>query len=204
MGSKSKYFEKLDLVRLVSCILVFLYHLNIIKGGFFAVCTFFVLSGYLSSISLFKKDKVSLKDYYYKKFVHLYIPLLIVTLLSLAVIYFIKDIIWITLKPETISVLGGYNNFWQIGANLDYFARHADSPFMHFWYIAILLQFDLIYPFIFMLFKYIGKKINKHFSVILLSIITIGLIVFHFYMSVHESTMFVYYNTFTRIYSLFI
>ena len=149
MRSREKYFEKLDIVRIICCILVFLYHLNILKGGFFAVCTFFVLSGYLSVISLSKNDKVSLKEYYFKKFTHLYAPLLLVTFLSISIIYFIKDINYINLKPETLSVIGGYNNFWQISANLDYFVRHVESPFMHFWYIAILIQFDLVFPFIY-------------------------------------------------------
>ena len=202
MSSKEKYFEKLDIVRIVSCILVFLYHLGIIKGGFFAVCTFFVLSGYLSVISLFKKDKISLKDYYYKKFIHIYAPLLIVVFLSICVIYFIKDINWINLKPETLSVIGGYNNFWQINASLDYFARHISSPFMHFWYIAILLQFELVFPFIFMFFKYLGNKIKKCFPIVIISLLVLGSIVYCFIMGSKGSTTFVYYNTLTRAYSL--
>lgn len=72
-----------------------------------------------------------------------------VTLISVAIVSFFSSINWLSLKIETTSVLLGYNNFWQINANLDYFARHVDSPFMHLWYISILLQFDLVFPFIY-------------------------------------------------------
>lgn len=45
-----KYFKDLNIIRLIACIAVLLYHLNILKGGYLAVCTFFVLTGYLSCI----------------------------------------------------------------------------------------------------------------------------------------------------------
>ena len=44
MKEEKEYYKKLDIIRIISCILVLLYHLNILKGGFLAVCTFFVLS----------------------------------------------------------------------------------------------------------------------------------------------------------------
>ena len=52
-----KYYKDIDLIRLFSCIAVLLYHLNILNGGYLAVCIFFVISGYLSCVSLFKKNK---------------------------------------------------------------------------------------------------------------------------------------------------
>ena len=109
MGSK-KYYKKLDLIRFISCISVLLYHLNIIKGGYLAVCTFFVLTGYLSCFSLFKKEKISILEYYKNRFLHIYLPLVLVVFISIAVISFIPSINWLNLKPETTSVLLSYNN----------------------------------------------------------------------------------------------
>ena len=95
-----------------------------------------------------KKFKEKTEEYFkvfslYDKKELLKILLLISTIIS-----FIPSINWLNLKPETTSILFGYNNFWQLSANLDYFARHANSPFIHFWYIGIFLQFELIFPFI--------------------------------------------------------
>jgi len=198
---KSKYFYELDLIRLIACIAIFLYHLNILKGGYLAVCIFLTLSGYLSCKSLLNKDKLSFKDYYLNRIKKLYIPLLIVTFISIFVTTLFKDIIWFNLKPETSSIIMGYNNFWQINANLDYFAKHIDSPFMHLWYMGILLQFDLVFPFIFLLLKKIGDKIHKSISIIIPFILSILSFIF-FYKIAKTNIMNAYYNTFTRVYSL--
>ena len=151
MNNKTNYYRKLDILRIVCAIAILFYHLGYMSGGYLAVCTFFVLSGYLGVITNLNKDNFSLKEYYLKKIKKIYIPLLIVTFISIAVVSNIPNTYWLNIKNETTSVLLGYNNFWQINANLDYFARHIDSPFMHFWYIAILIQFDLLFPFIFMI-----------------------------------------------------
>ena len=149
---EKKYYKRLDLIRLISCIGVLLYHIgyvygvDILKGGYLAVCTFFVMSGYLSVVSSMNKEKFSIIDYYVNKLKKIYLPLLIVVFSSVAIISLLNNIDWLNLKPETTSVIFGYNNFWQINANLDYFANHVNSPFIHLWYISILMQFDLLFP----------------------------------------------------------
>ena len=150
-GKKSlkekKYYQYLDIIRIFSCVIVLLYHLGYLKGGFLAVNIFFVLSGYLAYMSFHFNRKQSIKEYYKKRLNSIYLPLVVVVFLTLFAISFINNFSWLNLKPETYSVLFGYNNFWQLGASLNYFARHIDSPFMHLWYIAILLQFELVFPF---------------------------------------------------------
>ena len=196
-----KYYKTLDLIRILSCVAVFLYHLNILKGGYLAVCVFFVLSGYLACNSAFRKDTFSLKEYYFNRLKHIYLPLLFVIFLSIFAVSFIKTN-WLNLKPETVSVLLGYNNYWQIDANMDYFARHVDSPFMHFWYIAILLQFELVFPSIFLIFKKMGEK-KKFIPIILLILLSIGSTIYFYISSINDSNiMNVYYNSLTRVFSI--
>ncbi|MDD6467231.1 MAG: acyltransferase, partial [Erysipelotrichaceae bacterium] len=132
MGEKRNQY--LDKFRAILCLAVLLYHLDLLKGGYLAVCCFFALSGYLSTRSLLKKEKVDLKKHYLSRLKKIYLPLLVVVLTSIAIISLQQGIVWVSLKPETTSVLLGYNNFWQINANLDYFARHTSSPFIHLWY----------------------------------------------------------------------
>ena len=143
---EKRNYSKIDLIRVIACLAILLYHIGILKGGYLAVCTFFVLSGYLSVLSCFRKEKISLKDYYLNKLKKIYLPLLIVVFSSVLLIPLLSNIDWINLKPETRSILLGYNNFWQLKANLDYFTRNIASPFMHLWYISILMQFDLVFP----------------------------------------------------------
>ena len=202
MNSSKNYYKYLDFIRLLSCIAILFYHLNILKGGYLAVCTFFVLSGYLSYISASKQDKFSFKNYYLNKILKIYLPLILVVFITISIVTFIPNINWLNLKPETTSIVLGYNNFWQLNANLDYFARHINSPFMHFWYIAILLQFDLIFPFIYILFKKIKDKFNKIIPCIISILLVILFTIYFYYSSLHNNIMFTYYNTFTRIFSI--
>ena len=195
-----KYYKDIDLIRLFSCIAVLLYHLNILNGGYLAVCIFFVISGYLSCVSLFKKNKISLKDYYKNRLIKLYLPLLVVVFASISIISLFPSINWFNLKNETTSVLLSYNNFWQLSANLDYFQRHTSSPFMHFWYISILFQFDLVFPFIYMFIRKIESKTNKYFVCALSIIVSIASTIYFYIVSLNGNVMFTYYNTFSRIF----
>lgn len=197
-----KVYKNLDYIRILSCILVLLYHLNILKGGYLLVCTFFVLSGYLAIISAFSKD-FSIKEYYKNKFFKLYLPLLIVTFITIAISRLFINDPWLNLKPETTSIILGYNNFWQLSANLDYFARHINSPFMHLWYMGIILQFELVFPLIYFLFKKVSSKFKKIGSIILSSFITIIFLVLFIYSSINNGIMTTYYSSLTRIFSIF-
>lgn len=195
---KNIYYKRLDYIRAISCILILLYHLNIVKGGYLAVCTFFTLSGYLGCTSALKNENFSLKKYYINRFKKIYIPLIIVVSLTIIIVKQIPTINWINLKQETTSVIFGYNNFWQLSANLDYFTRHINSPFMHLWYISILMQYELIFPLVYLFIK----KIKKHASTILILLLLIISIIFFYHMSKTEEIMQVYYNTFARSFSL--
>lgn len=197
-----KYYKHLDILRVFACLAILLYHLNILKGGYLAVCTFFVLSGYLSCISAFQKDKFSFKSYYYNRLLKLYIPLFVIVFVTIAIIAWLPNISWLNLKPETTSILLGYNNFWQLNANLDYFARNISSPFIHLWYISILLQFDLIFPFLYSIFRKIGDKVDKLLPCsFLLCLSLIGSIYFY-KMCLTQNIMLPYYHTLTRIFSI--
>lgn len=200
--NEKKHYKMLDIIRVISCILVLLYHLNLVRGGFLAVCTFFTLSGYLSCLSALKKEKFSIKDYYINRIKKLYIPLLVVVAITVILAKVIPGINWLNLKRETISVALGYNNFWQLSANLDYFTRHVNSPFMHLWYISILMQFDLLFPIVFALFKKIGEKTSKAIPTIIVALLTIASTALFYYMSKTQDVMIVYYNTIARSFSL--
>lgn len=203
MSSNNKHFKYLDILRIFACITIFLYHLNILKGGFLAVSIFFVISGYLSTIKLFKKDKISFKEYYLNKLFRLYLPMLIVVFTSVGIVKLLLNVNWFNLKPEVTSIVLGYNNFWQIMTNMDYFRSASETPFIHLWYMAILIQFDLVFPFIFLLLKKIGSKINKNIPIIITSVVSLLGGTYFYYSGINNDILFTYYNTFTRMFALF-
>ena len=200
---KKMYYVRLDILRIFLFISILLYHLNILSGGYLAVCSFFVLSGYLAIQSAFSQEKFNIFKYYYNRFKKIYIPLLIIVFLTILTLSFFSNINWVNLKPETTSVLLNNNNFWQLNANFNYFQHHISSPFTHLWYISILIQFDLVFPFIFIIFKTIGKHISKKLPLIL-SLITIIISYINFVYLSYDNLMLGYYHTFSRLYALFI
>ena len=203
MNDEKRYYKYLDILRIFLCIAVLLYHLNILKGGFLAVCSFFVLSGFLSFKAADKAKKFSIIDYYKKRIIGIYLPLFIVIAISIFAISLNSNIIWLNLKPEAISSFLGYNNFWQLSVNSDYFAHHISSPFMHFWYIAILLQFDLIFPFIYLIIKKIMEKVDKRIICFALLFFSFWFLLYFLYISNTHEIMYVYYDTFSRFFSIF-
>ena len=85
---------------------------------------------------------------------------------------------------------------------MDYFASHNNSPFIHLWYISILMQFDLVFPFLFGILKKIGDKTNKIIPCIITCFLSIISGFYFVKVSVSENMMITYYSTFTRIFSL--
>lgn len=198
---KKKYYKKFDYIRVTACIAVLLYHTGLLKGGYLAVCTFFVLSGYLSTASLLRKQTFSAKEYYLNRLKRIYLPLVITVFSSIAVVSLFRNIPWVNLKPETTSVLLGYNNYWQLNADLDYFTRHVESPFTHLWYIAILMQFDLVWPWICLMLKNGGEK-NR---ILPLSILGAGITASYIFFCIRAAQGFLmgaYYDTLCRLFSL--
>ncbi|MBO5389421.1 MAG: acyltransferase family protein [Lachnospiraceae bacterium] len=194
----------IDLIRAILCITILLYHMGILKGGYLAVCSFFVLSGYLSAQSL-RKVNFSALTYYKSRILRVYVPLIIVVFVSLGIcILMLPDLTWISMKQEITSIIFGYNNFWQSWANMDYFARHIDSPYMHLWYIAILLQLELIFPLIYSALEYLKRQLGKNVPMIICLTVAILSVGYFVYAYVTGGVMASYYNTFARCFSWFV
>lgn len=203
MKRGKKYFTYIDLIRLFACISIFLYHLGLLKGGYLAVCVFFVLSGYLSFLSAFNNKNFSFKNYYLRRIKKLYIPLIIIVFTTIGISTIFSNLGWFNLKLETTSVLFGYNNYWQLSSNMDYFSMHNNSPFIHLWYISILIQLDLIFPVIYYVLIKIKDKFNKITSSVLIIVISILSFLYFTFTCFYADIMVTYYSTFTRAFSWF-
>lgn len=199
---EKKYYKKLDYIRIVSCLLVLLYHLNIVKGGYLAVCTFFAMTGYLGCVSALNSEKFSLKKYYLGRIKKVYVPVLLLVSSVIIIEKIFVTFNWMNLKPESISVLLGYNNFWQLNAHIDYFTKHIDSPFVHLWFVSILIQFEIIFPIAFLILKKADEVINKYTSLIVVVVLTMIATFLLLYMSMTCEIMQVYYGTISRVFSI--
>ena len=199
---KNRHYYRIDMIRIIACLAVFFYHLGLLKGGYLAVCSFFVLTGYLSVIGGLYKKNINLFKYYKGIILKVYLPLIIVVFCSIGIISLLPDVFITNIKPEVASILGGYNNIWQLHVNFDYFAKRAVSPFTHLWYMSLYMQFSLIFPLIFILFQKIGDKIHKSIPCILLGLLGIGSFVLFYKGVLDGNLMNSYYSIQTRAFAL--
>lgn len=188
---------------------VFLYHISsdVFSGGFLGVILFFTISGYLitqSTLLADKDGKFSLLNFYKKRIFRLYPALITVLVISIILLFFIKSETVSGKFGEVLSILFGYNNWWQISKNLSYFEKFGNSsPFMHFWYVGVILQFYLIWPFMYFIYKYLLKKYNLLISLIpiLLCILISGILMATHYIFGADVSR-IYYGTDTRLFSI--
>ena len=203
--TNSKYAYGLDILRIICTVAVLAYHINPdwLPGGYLAVCTFLVMHGYLFIVSNDGRKKFSVFGYWAKRIYRLYLPVLAVVGLTMLALQYFPDIIWLNEKPESLSVVMGINNWWQINAGQSYFTRLTNSPFTHMWYIAMLLQVEVILPIWYKAYDFLKKRANFWLlwvSFVLLTVIATLVIPVYKRMEIPEMRL--YYGTDARCFSI--
>lgn len=209
----SNYRHDFDFLKSIAIVSVVLYHLlellnisygkalHFFDGGFLGVDIFLVISGYLVISSIHKQQinsHFSLKDFYLKKLLRIYPPLVVLIILCLFIGYFILfPNVYRELAIEGINSLTLSSNIRFANAGGYFALDNSDKPLLHTWYIALLLQFYLIAPVIYMAMrKYIKKYSNQCFVLFTFILVAIAL----FFSNTEKS----YLLTQCRIFELFI
>ncbi|MCQ2452205.1 MAG: acyltransferase [Oscillospiraceae bacterium] len=149
-----------DLLRCLACPAVLLFHMQLLPGGYLAVCCFFTLSGYLMAASLLGPESPALGRYYKGRFLRLWLPAAAAVLLTLGISFGLMGHAWPGMKQESLSVLLGFHNFRQIALQDNYFAPHSITPLQPLWYTSILMQFTLVFPPVFLLLRKAGPTMR--------------------------------------------
>ena len=150
------YRPALDGTRTIAVYLVVLFHagMSTFAGGFIGVDLFFVLSGYLVTNVIVSEMEntgaIRLRRFYARR-VRRLLPASVVVIVTIA-------LLWVLVAPLTErlglindarSALLYYANWHFLIQDQDYFAAAgAESPFVHFWSLAIEEQFYVVYPLI--------------------------------------------------------
>ena len=199
-------FRYLNILRGLCLISVSCYHLfaHALPGGFLAVIGFLVMSGFLMERSNFSRELtgkdilISIKN----KIKKILPPIIFIMFVSLIIALIFAREIFDDSAKSSLAVVFGFENIRQILAGASYFDRNGNfNLFVHLWYIAIYLQFVVI----FYLIKYLGQKIKslslRIWGLGLLSLVSIGIC---YYLAFNDSPIIrIYYGTDTRLYSLF-
>jgi len=130
---------------------------TLFDGGFLGVDIFFVISGFLITSSVFYKlstDDFSLLAFYKRRFLRIVPPLLFVCIFTLIVGYFLLfPMIYRELNIEVANALLFIGNF-RFANSGGYFALDSsDKLLLHTWYLAVTIQFYILFPLIVLLLK---------------------------------------------------
>lgn len=137
---------------------VFIYHMNAqwLPGGFTGVDIFFVISGYVVTPQLLRKDESRAQwlILFFSRRVKRLVPILIVVILATSVflVSFVQDQSeYVTgyLRHAIAGLFAAANNLSIIEAS-DYWIESDDhnNPFVHLWSLGVEEQFYLLWPLI--------------------------------------------------------
>lgn len=184
-----EYRFDLDSLRGIALLFVFIYHFNknILPSGYIGVDIFFILSGYV--ITLSNTRKVPWIDFYSKRIVRLYPQQILCLYIVFIKVCRVKSVTFTAEVDNIISSLLGYSNYHFYFISIDYLQSfNSPSNVLHFWSLSVENQFYLYYPLLIYVFKFI------YFYLILY----ILLIVLCIYESIYYSK-YAYYSLSSRI-----
>ena len=160
------YRPALDGLRTVAVYLVLLFHtgLESVGGGFIGVDLFFVLSGFLvSNVILSEMDRTGrlrLGQFYARRVRRLLPAAVVVVAATCAVFVLVTSVTRrLPLVADAQSALLYVANWRFLHSAEDYFAADvAESPFLHFWSLAIEEQFYVVFPVLLLLLYRISRR----------------------------------------------
>lgn len=146
------YRKDIQILRGVAVLLVVLFHLQIggIESGFLGVDIFFVISGFLMAILY---DPAKKSEFFLRRSKRLLPTYYVIILLTLAVSIFIT----IPNEFDQVSKQSIYATFFSSNIGFwmqnSYFSKAEFNPLLHLWSLGVEIQFYLIVPFIYWVFK---------------------------------------------------
>ena len=174
------YRPDIDGLRALAIVLVVAYHYFGLPGGYVGVDVFFVISGYLITgilLSDLQGRRLSLLDFYARRFRRILPPLLVVIGTSLLVG-------WVCLLPDDLRELSKEAcasavyvlNFllWHESGYFD--AGASAKPLLHLWSLAIEEQFYLVWPAFLLLANWCRRRTDLGILAILLASFLVNLI----------------------------
>lgn len=144
----------LDYIRFLGIFLVLSYHFfpNTLPGGFLGVNMLFVLSGFLISFhlidSLYKDGSIDIKNFYFKRFVRIFPPVLLMLTLTTIFSFGINRDYTVKYFDQFLAAFSYNYNFFEVIRGGSYENQFIKELFMHTWSLAIEVHFYLIWPWI--------------------------------------------------------
>lgn len=155
-------------LRAVAVGVVLLYHAGVpwMPGGFVGVDVFFVISGFLITkgivSELRRNGNISLKDFYARRISRI-LPAAALAIVSTVLLAWLllPETRWRQIGLDGFASAFSYVNWIFAGNSVNYLAQdRAESPFQHFWSLAVEEQFYLVWPLLLVVVGWMSLKLN--------------------------------------------
>lgn len=150
---RSHYVGAFDGLRVLAILAVLVYHANPswLPGGYFGVTVFFVLTGYLTTLSIEREigraGRLDYPRFVLKRVTRLLLSMLAVVGVTTLLCVFLAPNLLPKVKSDVVPALLFVENVFYIVRNVSYFANAGlPSPLTHFWYLGVIMQFYVIWP----------------------------------------------------------
>ena len=161
----TKKVAALDGLRLLAIAAVIVYHANPtwLPGGYFGVTMFFVLTGYLTTLSLERRiardGKLGYPRYLLGRIGRL-LPSMLVVVGAVAILCAIfSPGLLPKVKSDAFPALLFFENIYYIVRNVSYFAAAGlPSPLTHLWFVGVTMQFYLVWPLLLLLLSRVCRR----------------------------------------------
>jgi peptidoglycan/LPS O-acetylase OafA/YrhL len=173
----------LDFLKGIAIIAVILFHYGVLEQGYLGVEVFLVIGGYLITKSILAQIELNRFSYWSfigKRLVRLWPLTLIVSSVAFILGWYIMFPWTFKLNCESVAATSLFaNNIVQYITTGDYWdSSNATKPLMHTWYVAIIMQFYVVYPIVFILTKKISKDWHERISDVLWWILGLSLLLY--------------------------
>lgn len=143
----------LDGLRVLAILAVLVYHANPswLPGGYFGVTVFFVITGYLTTLSIEREigrtGRLDYPRFVLKRVTRLMPSMLAVVGVTTLLCVFLAPNLLSKVKSDAVPALLFVENVFYIVRNVSYFANAGlPSPLTHFWYLGVVVQFYVVWP----------------------------------------------------------
>ena len=157
-----KYYSHINGLRAISVLLIVFYHADfeVFKYGFIGVDVFFVISGYVITLSILGNSDFNYYNFIKKRIRRIFPALFFMCLITTV-------FAWFLLTPKELkdygrSLFSSINflsnfYFWQTQNYHDQLAQF--KPLIHTWSLSVEWQFYILFPILFIYYRRIGKPL---------------------------------------------
>ncbi len=166
----------LDGLRALALLIIMGYHFGLgwLRGGFFSLDIFYVLSGYLITGLLVgeyrRRGRIKLSAFWLRRARRL-LPALVVVLVAVTVLVRFAEPagLYPDFRMSALSALFYFSNWFQIAGSGNYFvATGAVSPLTHTWSLAVEEQFYLVWPLVVLAVMVLARSFARGLRALLL------------------------------------